>query len=297
MMSLIGRLGRWRVILGGIAQACKASPRGSGAAGKVWAWTGSTARRRGLLSSCGHQADRVAQPMEPAVPPPKHTSPRCAGLPIQCPHGSVHHPRRLVRRRRRGGLVLRRDLPRGLRCRAGTRARGDGQHPRFQALAHRRRQPVRPEPVDQLHPELRSASVRRRGTGRTYFDELYERLSTGGVLVELGEYPFSSRYAWVCDRFSMTWRLTLTDPAGEPRPFVPPASRSAAPTTPTPRRPLRPGSPCSTTPTAGRSAATRKAGRWKPARSCSPTSPRAAHGWQPWTLGPSTISPSHPGSP
>ena len=58
---------------------------------------------------------------------------------------------------------------------------------------------------------------------RAYLDELYERLSTGGVLMELGEYPFSPRYAWVRDRFGMTWRLMLTDPAGEPRPFILPA--------------------------------------------------------------------------
>ena len=36
---------------------------------------------------------------------------------------------------------------------------------------------------------------------RAYLDELYEELSTGGVLMELGEYPFSPRYAWVRDRF------------------------------------------------------------------------------------------------
>ena len=58
---------------------------------------------------------------------------------------------------------------------------------------------------------------------RTYLDELYERLSAGGVLMELGEYPFSPRYAWVRDRFGMTWQLMLTDPAGEPRPFILPA--------------------------------------------------------------------------
>ena len=58
---------------------------------------------------------------------------------------------------------------------------------------------------------------------RTYLDELYERLSTGGVLMELGEYPFSPRYAWVQDRFGMTWQLMLTDPAGEPRPFILPS--------------------------------------------------------------------------
>ena len=58
---------------------------------------------------------------------------------------------------------------------------------------------------------------------RAYLDELYERLSGGGVLMELGEYPFSPRYAWVRDRFGMTWQLMLTDPAGEPRPFILPA--------------------------------------------------------------------------
>ena len=58
---------------------------------------------------------------------------------------------------------------------------------------------------------------------RAYLDELYERLSGGGVLMELGEYPFSPRYAWVRDRFGMTWQLMLTDPAGEPRPFILPS--------------------------------------------------------------------------
>ena len=58
---------------------------------------------------------------------------------------------------------------------------------------------------------------------RDYLDELYERLSIGGVLMELGEYPFSPRYAWVRDRFGMTWQLMLTDPDGDPRPFVIPS--------------------------------------------------------------------------
>ena len=58
---------------------------------------------------------------------------------------------------------------------------------------------------------------------RAYLDELYKRLSTGGVLMELGEYPFAPRYAWVRDRFGMTWQLMLTDPNGDPRPFVVPS--------------------------------------------------------------------------
>ncbi|MFC2536742.1 MAG: VOC family protein, partial [Rothia dentocariosa] len=35
--------------------------------------------------------------------------------------------------------------------------------------------------------------------------------------------PFSPRYAWVRDRFGMTWQLMLTDPDGDPRPFVIPS--------------------------------------------------------------------------
>lgn len=58
---------------------------------------------------------------------------------------------------------------------------------------------------------------------RAYLDELYEKLSGGGVLMELGEYPFSPRYGWVRDRFGMTWQLMLTNPAGDPRPFVVPS--------------------------------------------------------------------------
>lgn len=58
---------------------------------------------------------------------------------------------------------------------------------------------------------------------RAYLDELYAKLSTGGVLMPLDEYPFSKRYAWVRDQFGFTWQLMLTDPAGDPRPFVVPS--------------------------------------------------------------------------
>jgi predicted 3-demethylubiquinone-9 3-methyltransferase (glyoxalase superfamily) len=59
---------------------------------------------------------------------------------------------------------------------------------------------------------------------RGYLDSLFAALSEGGrVLMELGEYPFSPRYAWVEDRFGVSWQLILTDPAGEPRPTVLPA--------------------------------------------------------------------------
>lgn len=56
-----------------------------------------------------------------------------------------------------------------------------------------------------------------------YLDELYDRLSVGGVLMPLQEYPFSRRYAWVRDEVGFTWQLMLTDPAAEPRPFLTPS--------------------------------------------------------------------------
>lgn len=56
---------------------------------------------------------------------------------------------------------------------------------------------------------------------RARLDETWQRLSEGGrVLMELGAYPFSARYGWVEDRFGVSWQLLLTDPEGDPRPFV-----------------------------------------------------------------------------
>lgn len=57
-----------------------------------------------------------------------------------------------------------------------------------------------------------------------HLDELWDQLAEGGAtLMPLGEYPFSKRYGWVRDRFGVTWQLILTDPAGEPRPFILPS--------------------------------------------------------------------------
>ncbi|WP_336651339.1 MULTISPECIES: VOC family protein [unclassified Leucobacter] len=59
---------------------------------------------------------------------------------------------------------------------------------------------------------------------RAQLDQLWSLLSKGGsVLMDLGEYPFSRRYGWVQDRFGVSWQLMLTDPAGEPRPFIVPS--------------------------------------------------------------------------
>lgn len=55
-------------------------------------------------------------------------------------------------------------------------------------------------------------------------DELWEKLAQGGkVLMPLDEYPYSKRYGWVQDKYGLTWQLILTDPEGDPRPFIIPS--------------------------------------------------------------------------
>lgn len=59
---------------------------------------------------------------------------------------------------------------------------------------------------------------------RELLDLTWQKLSDGGeVLLPLGVYPFSKRYGWVRDRYGVTWQLILTDPRGEPRPFIIPS--------------------------------------------------------------------------
>lgn len=59
---------------------------------------------------------------------------------------------------------------------------------------------------------------------REHLDILWERLSDGGqVLMPLDTYPFSPHYGWIQDRYGFSWQLMLTDPAGEPRPFIVPS--------------------------------------------------------------------------
>ena len=41
-------------------------------------------------------------------------------------------------------------------------------------------------------------------------NRLFERLSQGGqVLMPLDHYPFSQKFAWVSDRFGVSWQLNL----------------------------------------------------------------------------------------
>jgi predicted 3-demethylubiquinone-9 3-methyltransferase (glyoxalase superfamily) len=55
-------------------------------------------------------------------------------------------------------------------------------------------------------------------------ERFWEKLSEGGsVLMPLQEYPFSTLYGWTNDKFGVSWQLILSNPEGEPRPFITPS--------------------------------------------------------------------------
>ena len=59
---------------------------------------------------------------------------------------------------------------------------------------------------------------------KEHLDELWEKLNEGGkVLMPLNNYGFSEHYGWVQDKFGVSWQLILTNPEGEPRPFIIPS--------------------------------------------------------------------------
>ena len=59
---------------------------------------------------------------------------------------------------------------------------------------------------------------------REHLDELWGKLLDGGeALMALERYSFSDYYGWVKDKYGFSWQLILTDPNGEPRPFIVPA--------------------------------------------------------------------------
>jgi len=59
---------------------------------------------------------------------------------------------------------------------------------------------------------------------RENLDLTWGRLSSGGTpLLPLDQYPFSERYGWIQDQYGLTWQLILSDPTGEPRPFIVPS--------------------------------------------------------------------------
>lgn len=56
---------------------------------------------------------------------------------------------------------------------------------------------------------------------REHLDQLWARLADGGqVMMPLDSYDHSPHYGWVQDRYGVSWQLMLTNPDGEPRPFI-----------------------------------------------------------------------------
>lgn len=63
-----------------------------------------------------------------------------------------------------------------------------------------------------------------RASAKEDLDQAWEKLAEGGkILMPLAEYPFSKHYGWVEDKYGVSWQLMLTDPSGEPRPFIIPS--------------------------------------------------------------------------
>lgn len=63
----------------------------------------------------------------------------------------------------------------------------------------------------------------RDDRAQEHLEQTWSVLSAGGkALMPLGEYPFSKCYGWVADRFGVSWQLILSNPAGDPRPFIVP---------------------------------------------------------------------------
>lgn len=59
---------------------------------------------------------------------------------------------------------------------------------------------------------------------KEHLQEMWDKLSDGGTtLMPLQEYPFSKLYGWTQDKFGVSWQLMLTNPEGEPRPFITPS--------------------------------------------------------------------------
>lgn len=64
----------------------------------------------------------------------------------------------------------------------------------------------------------------RMDNPREQLDALWEKLMGGGkALMPLQEYPFSKHYGWVEDKYGFSWQLMLTNPDGEPRPYIVPS--------------------------------------------------------------------------
>lgn len=61
-------------------------------------------------------------------------------------------------------------------------------------------------------------------SAKANLEKTWQQLLPGGKpLMPLDKYPFSEKYGWIQDKYGLSWQLILTDPKGEPRPFVIPS--------------------------------------------------------------------------
>lgn len=85
---------------------------------------------------------------------------------------------------------------------------GDAQTVDFQ-LAGMRFCAISAGPYFSINPSI---SLMVACTSPEEVDRLHSSLSAGGIeLMPLGEYPFSKRYAWVQDKYGLSWQLMLVD--------------------------------------------------------------------------------------
>lgn len=65
-----------------------------------------------------------------------------------------------------------------------------------------------------------------------HLQQLWDKLADGGtVLMPLQEYPFSKQYGWIRDKYGIGWQLILSNPEGDPRPFIVPSLLFSGPNT------------------------------------------------------------------
>jgi len=147
---------------------------------------------------------------EDATPPPNHLAARDAAVPLLMFTGdaeeamrfycSVFFPARVAQIERYG---------------ADEAGEGTVKHATLQ-LGDRTIHCIDSPPV---HPFAftPAISIAVRAASVDAVNGMFARLSEGGaVLMALDRYPFSERFAWVTDRFGVSWQLTF-DGAGDPR--------------------------------------------------------------------------------
>lgn len=82
-------------------------------------------------------------------------------------------------------------------------------------------------PVFKINPSISfmlNFDPSRDAQAEDHLKTLWDKLIDGGsTLMPLQSYPFSRLYGWVQDKYGVSWQLILSDPEGEPRPFIIPS--------------------------------------------------------------------------